>query len=197
MHKMTKDMIPFSERTLNEFAANEWAKTNAYLHNQFGLDDDDCKDVFQEAFLTLYDSVRQGRMPELTSSLSTFFTGICRNKALELLRANARYTSLNRRDDGPLTNACLLEDKARAIADSFDTDADSDERREAVVRQIVRELPPPCNQLLWGFYRDNLTMKTLAAMFNYSVGSVKVIKHRCMEKFRLRYRQLADRLLKG
>ena len=197
MHKMTKDMIPFSERTLNEFAANQWTKTAAYLHKQFGLDEDDCKDVFQEAFLTLYDSVRQGRVPELTSSLSTFFIGICRNKALELLRTNASYTSLDIQNDDPPTNASLLESKARAIADSFDHDSDSGEQREAVVRQIVRELPPPCDQLLWGFYRDNLTLKTLAAMFNYSAGSVKVIKHRCMEKFRLRYRQLADRLLKG
>ena len=68
-------------------------------------------------------------------------------------------------------------------------------RKEALVCEIVRELPDPCDKILWGFYRDGFSMKTLAEMYNYkNEGSVKVTKHRCSEKFRLRFMELSKRI---
>jgi DNA-directed RNA polymerase specialized sigma24 family protein len=72
---------------------------------------------------------------------------------------------------------------------------DIEARKEAIVREIVSKLPPPCDKLLWGFYRDGFSMKTLAAMFNYkSESSVKVTKHRCGEKFRARFTEISNYL---
>jgi DNA-directed RNA polymerase specialized sigma24 family protein len=60
--------------------------------------------------------------------------------------------------------------------------------KEALVREIVKDLPSPCNELLWGYYGDGHSMKMLAEMFNYaSENAVKVTKHRCCEKFRVKY----------
>ena len=59
------------------------------------------------------------------------------------------------------------------------------------VQKIVADLPSPCYELLWGFYRDSLSIKELTKMFNYSnENTLKVTKHRCCEKFRKRYNEL-------
>ena len=64
------------------------------------------------------------------------------------------------------------------------------ERKEALVRNIVRDLPSPCDELLWGYYRDGFSMKDLAEKLNYaSENTVKVTKHRCCEKFRNRFNE--------
>ena len=78
---------------------------------------------------------------------------------------------------------------------SFDTDDSATiEEKEALVRKIVRNLPSPCDELLWGFYRDGLPMKELANKFNYaSENAVKVTKHRCCEKFRRKFSELINK----
>ena len=85
-------------------------------------------------------------------------------------------------------------DRLLALEDDAE---DIEARKEAVVREIVSKLPPPCDKLLWGFYRDGFSMKTLATMFNYkSESSVKVTKHRCGEKFRARFTEISNYLFR-
>lgn len=192
---MTVALPTFSERQLNEFAVKEWNKTLSFLHKQFGLSDDDCKDVFQESFLTLHKNIVSGRLENLTSSLSTYFNGICRNKVYELLRRNGKGIHVEDEVSLDILNAEIQADKIDALLGLENDSPSFVERKEALVRQIVRELPPPCNELLWGFFRDNFSMKTLAQMFNYSSeSSVKVTKHRCQNKFRERFNELKDQL---
>jgi len=191
-----KPKIPsFSERQLNEFAEKEWKKTLSYLQKQFGLSEDDCKDIFQESFISLHHNVIYGKLEALTSSLSTYFNGICRNKAHELLRKKGKNLNVKDEISLDILNAEIQADKIDALIGLENESASFVERKEALVRQIVRELPPPCNELLWGFFRDNFSMKTLAQMFNYSSeSSVKVTKHRCQNKFRDRFNELKDQL---
>lgn len=189
-------VIPsYSERQLNEFAAKEWGKTLAFLHKQYGLSEDDCKDVFQESFLILHQNVITGKLQNLTSSLSTYFNGICRNKVYELLRKSGKDVHVNDEVSLDILNAEIQADKIDALLGLENESTSFVERKESLVRQIVRELPPPCNELLWGFFRDNFSMRTLAQMFNYSSeSSVKVTKHRCQNKFRERFNELKDQL---
>lgn len=192
---MTVILPSFSERQLNEFAENEWGKTLSFLRKQFGLSEDDCKDIFQEAFITLHNNIVSGKLDNLTSSLSTYFNGICRNKAYEVLRKNGKSVKVEDEVSLDVLNAEIQADKIDALIGLENESTSFVERKEALVRQIVRELPPPCNELLWGFFRDNFSMKTLAQMFNYSSeNSVKVTKHRCQNKFRDRFNELKDQL---
>lgn len=191
---MTQYTIPFTRQTLDHFAKKEWTKALAYMQKQFNLPVEDCKDIFQESFITLYDNIIGGdKLKNLNSSLSTYFIAICRNKAHELLRTRGVY--IDPSDIDILTDNYIAENRMTALISICDNNQQDIERKEALVRQIVRNLPEPCNSLLWGFYRDNLSLKTLAQMYNYSTGSVKVVKHRCMEKFRNLYRQLANKLV--
>jgi RNA polymerase sigma-70 factor (ECF subfamily) len=192
---MTVKLPTFSERVLNTLAKAEWAKALAFLQKQFGLSEDECKDVFQEAFVILHKNNLSGKLEDMTSSLSTYFYSICRNKAYEAMRKERKNVHV---EDDVALDVLIAEiqaDKIDALIGLENESSSFIERKEALVRQIVRELPPPCDKLLWGFFRDGFSMKTLAQMFNYnSENSVKVTKHRCQNKFRDRFNELKDQL---
>ena len=187
---MTIKDIPQTQQKLNKFAAEQWDKTLAYLQANFSLPYSACEDIFQEAFIVLYEKIISGELT-LTSSLTTYFIGICRNKAYERMREEGKTLSII--DEYPDTTKDEFEDEKidKLLALEDDTDQ-IEERKEAIVREIVSKLPAPCDKILWGFYRDGFSMETLAKMYNYkSEGSVKVTKHRCSEKFKARFLEIA------
>lgn len=180
---------------LNRFASKEWAKALAFLQNRFGIPEDDCKDIFQESFIVLYNNIQTGKLTEMTASLSTYFMSICRNKALEHLRGVSKSVHVEDELSLSLMDEEIKSEKIEALLALDDGDSVIEAQKEELVRSIVKNLPSPCNELLWGFYRDNLSMRSLADMFNYSSeSSVKVTKHRCCEKFRAKYNELCNKL---
>lgn len=180
---------------LNRFASSQWDKALAFLKNRFGIDEDDCKDIFQESFIVLYNNIQAGKLDNMTASLSTYFMSICRNKALEMLRGSAKSVNVDSEMSLTLMDGEVQSEKIEALLALDNGDEAIEAQKEELVRTIVKDLPSPCNELLWGFYRDNLSMKSLAEMFNYSSeGVVKVTKHRCCEKFRARYNELCNKL---
>lgn len=186
---------PINRRALlNDFARKQREKTIAFLSKSYSLSQDDCEDVFQESFIILYNNIKEGKLASLTSSVSTYFMAICKNKTMELLRNKGRYISASF-EISDENNLRFSDEKVDTVL-SFDTDDNATiEEKEALVRKIVRNLPSPCDELLWGFYRDGLPMKELAKKFNYSSeNAVKVTKHRCCEKFRNKFHEILDKL---
>lgn len=190
------DLAPkYTERELNTFAAKEWPKVLNFLKNRFGIHEDDCKDIFQESFIILYTNVLSGKLNDMTASLSTYFTSICKNKALEFLRRSARSVNVDSEMSLSLMDGEVKNEKIEALLALDEGDSAIEAQKEELVQSIVKDLPSPCNELLWGFYRDNLSIRVLADMFNYSSeSSAKVTKHRCCEKFRARYIELCNKL---
>lgn len=190
-------MDKYDSEALERFASREWGKALAFLRRRYGLSDDDCKDIFQESFIALYENIRNGRLEGMTASLSTYFLSICRNKAMRFLRDSAKRWNAHCEDSLALTDGELQEEKIEELL-AYDDDADDEAivcRKQRLVRAVVKELPGACGELLWGFYRDGLSMRTLAEMLGYRSESVaKVTKHRCCEKFRKRYDELCNKL---
>ena len=195
--------IPQALEKLNKFASDEWDKTLAYLQGTFSLSRSDCEDVFQDAFIILHKKVTKGELSITENEsklyigkakLSSYFVLICNNKAHELLRANGK--TLNVIDEYPNSTKDEYEDeRIDRILALEDSTEQIEARKEAIVREIVSKLPEPCDKILWGFYRDGFSMKTLAQMYNYkSEGSVKVTKHRCGEKFKVRFLEITKHL---
>ena len=189
--------IPLNRKrndVLNEFAKLYQDRTITYLHNAFSLGKEDCEDVFQEASIILYQDVGKGRLDNLTSSLYTYFIGICRNKAHEQLRANGKaqlpsIDELSGEENEHRYNMVL--NKADKILNIIDTNEKAEHERSSIVQDMVSRLPSPCNEILWSYYRDGLSMKAIAQMFKYaSEGVAKVKKHRCQERFRERYEDI-------
>lgn len=191
---MSKSQL-FDSNGIYHFISKEWNKVLPYLKKRFEIGEEDCKDIFQESVIILYNNIQLGKLNNLSSSLSTYFISICKNKALEFIKKNSKYTHLETERSFDLIDGEIESDKIEALLALDDGDAVIQEQKEALVREIVKDLPSPCNELLWGFYRDELSMKTLAEMYNYkSESSVKVTKYRCCEKFRARYNELCNKI---
>lgn len=183
----------YSNTALDAFIKSQRDRTIAYLQRNFSVSKDECEDIFQDSFIILYQNAQEGKLDDLTSSVSTYFMAICRNKAMELLRTKGKCIHAPI-DDEIQKSTPFLESKINKVL-SFDTDEASIEHKEALVRNIVKDLPSPCNELLWGFYRDGLSMKDLAERYGYSnENTVKVIKHRCCDKFKKRFTEMLRKL---
>lgn len=183
---------------MNEFAKMYQDKTLNYLHNAFSLGKEDCEDVFQEASIILYQHAGKGKLENLTSSLYTYFIGICNNKAHEQLRTNgkAQLASIDEvSSDESEQRYNVVLNKADRILNLIDSNEKAENERNSIVQDMVRRLPSPCNEMLWSYYHDGLSMKTIAKMFKYaSEGVAKVTKHRCQERFRERYEDILSKL---
>lgn len=193
-HMMANLDKQHSREELNKFAFEQWDKTLAFLQGQFSLPLADCEDIFQDAFLVLYKNINDGKLANLTSSLTTYFNAICKNKAFEKLR-NEQKEQLSIDDNLDNTKDEFENERIDRLLALEDNTEQNELLLEADVRQTLLNLPDPCNKILWGYYRDNLPLKTLAAMYNYkSENVVKVTKHRCIEKFKLYYKQISNHL---
>lgn len=185
------------DEILNGFAKEYRDRTLSYLHNTFSLGKEDCEDVFQESSIVLYRAVIDGKLDNLKSSLYTYFVGICNNKAHEQLRANGK-TQMPSIDvfssDEDERRYAMLINKADRILNLIDSNEKEEHERNSIVQDMVKQLPSPCDEMLWSFYRDGLSMKAIAQMFKYaSENAAKVTKHRCQEKFRNRYEELLSK----
>ncbi len=184
-----------SEKVLNDFAKKERGMAITYLRKNFTLSEEDYEDIFQEALSVLWDNIKSGKLENLTSSLSSYFIGICRNKAHEWIRKKGKVISVGEEISIDIFNAGIKADKIDEILKLEDDEDLIIKRKEALVRKIVSELPSPCSELLWGYFWHNLKLRSLAQIFNYkSENSVKVTKHRCQKKFQIRYNELKETL---
>lgn len=185
------------ERKLEKFAKEQWKKTRAFLLSRYSLSEDECADVFQDSLVVLWNNIKENKVEAdgLGMSSSTYFMTICRNKTMELLRRKSKFVTASY-DISPskefFNHQMEQVDKILALEDDGER---AQKEKEALVREIVNNLPSPCNELLWGYYGDGHSMKMLAEMFNYaSENAVKVTKHRCCEKFRLKYNEMSKSL---
>ena len=164
------------------------------MQGKFSLPRVDCEDIFQDSFIVLYQNIIDGKLDDATASLSTYFNAICRNKALELMRKRGKTLLIV--DEYPdATRNEFEEEKIEYILSLEEASIQLEQRKSALVREIVKNLPEPCDKILWGFYRDGFSLRTMADMFNYkNEDSVKTTKHRCGEKFRARFLEIAHTL---
>ena len=153
------------DKVINDFAREYRERTLSYLRNTFSLSREDCEDVFQEASIILYRAAVDGKLDNLASSLYTYFIGICNNKAHEQLRTNGKIllssTDAFSSEDGEQRYNAILT-KADKILNMIDSNEKAEEERNSIIQELVKSLPSPCNELLWSYYRDVLSMKAIA-----------------------------------
>lgn len=193
-------LLPFNRKrdeVLNDFAKKYRDRSITYLRNTFLLSKEDSEDVFQEASIILYQAAVDGKLDNLASSLYTYFIGICNNKAHEQIREMGKMplSSIDSFYDESEAQYKTILNKADRILNMIDSDDNITNERCCIARDMVDNMPSPCNEILWSYYRDTLSMKTIAQMFNYAnENAAKVTKHRCMEKFRKCYESALSKM---
>lgn len=168
---------------LNDFVSEQRGRTIGWLRSKMNLSRSDAEDVFQESFITLYENLADGTLTELPRSLAAYLNEMCRRKALELIRDHERRQgkgtveadndredmaeeeiSVQAESEMDETTPDFRDDLLDEVItmNSMQEEAERVDRQEAAVREVVRDLPDPCNKLLWGFYFDGYSMKEMA-----------------------------------
>ena len=189
---MMINMLPtYTERQLYEFAKKEREKTKLLLRKHYTLSESDFNDVFNDSLLILWQDIQSGKFVEKEAKTSTYFNKICINKAREIIRANSKVSDIDDELSLSILSGEVMADRIDTLLALEDEEDNFEKKRKILTEQIVKELPEPCNKILWGVYWDNLSMKAIAELFNYkNENSAKVKKHRCSEKFRIRFEEL-------
>lgn len=187
--------IPLQHQELNRFLAGEKGKVLAYLRKKFSLLDDDLDDIYQESSMALFLNIQEGKLTNLTSTLSTYFLRICINQALKFIGKQQKVVPLF--DDSSITNkdefrSDKIDELYRLCTE--DEDAERVALSERIVQNIIEVMPDTCKNIFQGYYWDNLTTSTIADMFGFAnANSVKAQKYKCIQKFRNKYNELMNR----
>lgn len=188
--------ITLQNTELNRFIADERNKVLTYLRKTFSVSDDDLSDIYQEASVALFMNIRDGKLSNLTSTLSTYFLRICINQTLKFIGKQKKIVPLF--DDSRISNKdSFRPDKIDELYQLCTEDEETEKvsRSEKIVQSIIESMPDTCKNVFQGYYWDNLTTTTIADMFGFAnANSVKTQKYKCLQKFRTKYNELMNRI---
>ena len=181
---------------LNRFITDERNKVVNYLRKKYSISDDDISDIYQESSVALFMNIRDGKLTNLTSTLSTYFLRICINQTLKIMGKQKKVVPLF--DESRLTNKDTFRpDKIDELYQlcTENEEAEKVSRSEKVVQNIIESMPDTCKNVFQGYYWDNLTTSTIADMFGFAnANSVKTQKYKCMKRFRSKYNELMNKI---
>lgn len=154
---------------------------------KYGLSKDDAEDIYQEACLSLYKDIANQKKIDY---INTYFNRICVFKALNFKRdrktipfSNLFKNNRSKEDDDDEYQSSQVD-----ILLGFDENDDEKalfEEKLKLAKKILKQLPEPCNDLLWAHYCDNIKYKEVATMFGYKNSSVaKVTSNQCVNRFK-------------
>ena len=184
--------ILLQNQELNRFLLEEEGKIQSYLRKKFSLSDDDLDDIYQESSVALFLNIRDGKLSNLTSTLTTYFLRVCINQTLKFIGNKQNVVPLF--DDSVITNkdefrSDKIDELYRLCTE--DEDTDTIVQSEKVVQNIIEMMPETCKNIFHGYYWDNFTTSTIADMFGFAnANSVKAQKYKCIQKFRNKYNEL-------
>jgi RNA polymerase sigma factor (sigma-70 family) len=134
--------------------------------------EDDAKDIFQEAVIVLYNKVKGGNF-ELSSKLNTFLYSVCRRLWLKRLNQQSR-------------NAGNINDFEEVL--QVEDDLVSYEEQDLKFKQMdaaLQLLGEPCKTIIEDFYMNNRTMQDICDKFGYTnTDNAKTQKYKCLQRLK-------------
>lgn len=156
-------------------------------------------EVFQNAFITLWENIERGKIRVedgvlkgkegnlFTSSLTTYFMGIAKLKYLEWAREHSR---IDREEEG----------QSRGMDLNAYRDLLYDDGKEAmltIIADCISRMSERCNQIISMFYYEEKNLDDiLEALPSFkSKDALKTAKHKCMENLRKTAQEIYHRYL--
>jgi RNA polymerase sigma-70 factor (ECF subfamily) len=140
---------------------------------RYSCSEEDIADIYQQAFVILYNNVKAGKFTGENSAIRTYLFGIGKN----LLN---KYVSTRRQQDDAL-------DDVPEVSLGVDTASDGHEtvHRQLMVQSILRKVGEPCRSILLKYYFENYSMEAIAENLGYKSALVaKKRKCECLMKIR-------------
>jgi len=136
-------------------------------------DEEDAKDIYQEAIIVLYNKVKAGDF-ELSSKLKTYIYSICRRLWLKRLSHINRY-------GGDIRD---FQEFLPAAEEEFDQHNDRD-MQFGKMESALRLLGEPCKTIVEDFYINNKSMQDICERFGYTnADNAKTQKYKCLQRLK-------------
>ncbi len=130
---------------------------------------EEAKDIFQNALLVFYQNVKQPGF-ELTSKLSTYLFGICKNNWLKELRNKRNTIEINEETHQVETEEHQEVNEKRVID---------------YVQEKLRELGDPCKSLIIFHEFHRLKWEAIAKKMNYATAhAARNQKYKCLVRLK-------------
>ena len=135
-------------------------------------DEDDAKDVYQEAIIVLYNKIKSGNF-ELSSKLKTYLYSVSRRIWLKKLTQMSKKTN----------NIADFEDVL-----AIDEDIEAHEHKDMQfdkMKVALESLGEPCKTIIEDFYIHNLSMQDICEKFGYTnTDNAKTQKYKCLQRLK-------------
>jgi RNA polymerase sigma factor (sigma-70 family) len=155
------------EKTLEKIYARVYPMVVHYVKQRYGTAED-AKDLVQEAIILFYEKMVHDQLI-LTSSVTTYIMGICKNLWRRELEKRNRSQELSPQITGQLWEETESEN----------------EREMLKISSFVEQLGEKCKELLLAFYYFGHRMEQIARQHQYrNVHTATVQKFKCLERLR-------------
>jgi len=147
----------------------------SWLTNKFNCTEEEAKDVYQFAVLTLYENIKSERLSELSSSVKTYLFAIGKHKILEQRKASIKFIP-------------KLDEQVIDVPEVGKWENEMYEESLQLVEHCLEMLGEPCKSLLELYYYHNMSMEDIADRMNYKNRyTSKNLKYKCINRLRRIY----------
>ena len=130
---------------------------------------EEAKDIFQESLVVFYQKVKTPNF-EMTSKISTYVFGVCKNKWLKTLRKKKKTTELNE------DTYQLAEEEKREI---------NEDEIISYVQEKLNILGDPCKSLIIFHEFHRLKWAVIAEKMNYATAhTARNQKYKCLVRLK-------------
>ncbi len=137
--------------------------------------EDDAKDIYQEAIIVLHDKIKRGDF-ELNSKLKTFIYSVCRRLWLKKLNHKSKF-NLDIKD---------FEDHL-VVDQDLDHHEEKDKQFKLMYEALIN-LGEPCKTIIEDFYINNQSMLDICEKFGYTnADNAKTQKYKCLQRLKKIY----------
>ena len=160
-----------SVEALNKLYVAYFPMVLQFILNNNG-DEDDAKDVYQEAIIVLYNKVKSGSF-ELSSKLKTYIYSVSRRIWLKKLAQHSKKTS----NIADFEDVLIVEED---MEQHEQKDMQFDKMKEA-----LESLGEPCKTIIEDFYINNQSMQEICEKFGYTnADNAKTQKYKCLQRLK-------------
>lgn len=172
-NEIIKGIIEGNNRVINRIYKLYYPSVARMIVSNNG-NNDEAKDIFQEAVMVLYDKLSQSNF-ELNCKLNTFLYAVSRRLWLKQLSRKGHSSKTSDISD--------FEDILQVEEDI--TQHHEVEKNFDLMDQAMNQLGEPCKTLLEDFYIKNLSMNEITDKFGYTNSdNAKSQKYKCLQRLK-------------
>ena len=168
-----EDLKNASERVMRQIYEENRSKFLSFAR-KYNLSDEENKDIYQDAYIIIYDNVVKGKVNDLSGSVGGYLFGVGKNLILKKMRDNKKHNEV------PFELSVAM--KAGELGSEFEFNDEVASPRQAQMIYQLDALGEKCQELIRSYYYKGLSIKEIMNNENYaSENVVKSAKSRCLK----------------